>query len=109
MTSFDKREMAFEAKFAHDAETRFMVLSRRNRLLAEWAGNKLGLSGATLADYVHSVLKTEVASAGDAAVCAKITADFSAQRLAVSDADVRHQMDALLAGAVADIDHRSRA
>ena len=35
MTTFDDRENAFENKFAHDAETAFRILARRNRLLGE--------------------------------------------------------------------------
>ncbi len=33
MTTFDKREDAFEAKFAHDEELRFKATARRNNLL----------------------------------------------------------------------------
>ncbi|MBV8184811.1 MAG: DUF1476 family protein, partial [Hyphomicrobiales bacterium] len=32
MTTFDKREEGFEAKFAHDEELRFMDVARRNKL-----------------------------------------------------------------------------
>ena len=37
MTTFDKREEAFEAKFAHDEELRFLAIARRNKLLGAWA------------------------------------------------------------------------
>jgi hypothetical protein len=42
MTTFDDRENAFEAKFAHDAEMQFKAEARRNKLLgsgprASWA------------------------------------------------------------------------
>ena len=43
MTTFDKREEGFEAKFAHDEELRFLALARRNKLLAAWAA-KLGMN-----------------------------------------------------------------
>ena len=33
MTSFDNREHAFEAKFAHDAEMQFRAEARRNKLV----------------------------------------------------------------------------
>ena len=43
-TMFHERERAFEAKFAHDEEFRFLVGARRDRLFAEWAAEILGLS-----------------------------------------------------------------
>ncbi len=38
MTTFDEREKSFEKKFAMDQDLRFKAESRRNKLLAEWAG-----------------------------------------------------------------------
>ena len=35
MTTFQEREQAFEAKFAHDEEFRFLVTARRVKLFAE--------------------------------------------------------------------------
>ena len=37
MTTFDDREHAFEAKFAHDAEMVFRAEARRNKLVGLWA------------------------------------------------------------------------
>ena len=42
MTTFDKREEAFEQQFAHDEELRFKATARRNKLLGLWAAEKLG-------------------------------------------------------------------
>ena len=65
MTTFDKREKGFEQKFAHDADLKFKAESRRNKALAEWAGAKLGLSGADLEDYIKAVRKADLAEKGD--------------------------------------------
>jgi len=35
MTTFDDRENAFEAKFAHDSEMQFKAEARRNKLLGQ--------------------------------------------------------------------------
>lgn len=43
-TSFHDREQAFEAKFAHDEEFRFLVLARGDRLFARWAADRLQLN-----------------------------------------------------------------
>ena len=38
MMTFDDRERAFEAKFAHDEEMQFRIIARRNRLLGAMGG-----------------------------------------------------------------------
>ena len=40
MTTFDKREEAFEKKFAIDEEQKFKAIARRNRLLGLWVGGQ---------------------------------------------------------------------
>jgi hypothetical protein len=40
-TTFLDRERAFEAKFAHDEEFRFLALARRDKLFGRWAATTL--------------------------------------------------------------------
>ena len=51
MTTFDKREEAFERQFAHDEELKFKAEARRNRLLGLWAADQLGKSGTEAEAY----------------------------------------------------------
>lgn len=44
MTMFESRERAFEAKFAHDQEFRFLVTARRDKLLARRVAERLGMA-----------------------------------------------------------------
>lgn len=104
MTTFDKREKGFEQKFAHDADLKFKAESRRNKALAEWAGAKLGLSGAELEDYIKAVRKADLAEKGDDDVYRKVKADLDAKGIAVSETEVRSFMMEALAKAVADIE-----
>jgi hypothetical protein len=105
MTTFDDREKAFEKKFAHDADLKFKAESRRNKMLAQWAGEKLGVTGAALDDYIKAVRKADLEEAGDNDVFRKVKADLVAKGVAVSDADIRKQMGEFLAKAVADIEN----
>ena len=50
MLTFEDRERAFEAKFAHDEEFRFLVTARRDKLFAQWAAARCRLSGPAAAD-----------------------------------------------------------
>lgn len=104
MTTFDDRQQGFEKKFAHDADLKFKAESRRNKALAEWAGAKLGLSGADLEAYVKAVRKADLAEAGDDDVFGKVKADLAAKGLNIADAEIRKVMGEALAKAVSDIE-----
>ena len=103
MTTFDKREEGFERKFAHDEELRFKATSRRNKLLGQWAAEKLGLGGAEAEAYIKAVIKADFAEAGDEDVFRKIRSDFDAKGVVQSDHQIRRTMNELLAKAVEQI------
>lgn len=64
MTMFADRERGFEAMFARDAEMKFRVAARRDRLLGLWAAEVLGKTGEEAKDYVAAILKFDCATAG---------------------------------------------
>ena len=103
MTTFDKREDAFEQQFAHDEELRFKATARRNKLLGLWAAEKLGLSGAEAETYAKSVVIADFEEAGDHDVMHKIRKDFDAKGVVQSDHQISRVMTELMAKAVADI------
>jgi hypothetical protein len=103
MTSFDKREEAFEQQFAHDEELRFKATARRNKLIGLWAAEKLGLTGAEAENYAKSVVMTAFEDAGEPGVVRKIRADLAAKNVVQSDHQIDRAMNELMAKAVADI------
>jgi hypothetical protein len=103
MSTFDKREDAFERKFAHDEELRFKANARRNKLLGLWAAEKLGKTGADADAYARGVIAADLEEAGDEDVFRKIRKDFDAAGVTQSDHQIRRTMDELLSQAVADI------
>jgi hypothetical protein len=105
MTTFDDREKGFEKKFALDQDLKFRAESRRNKLLAEWAAAKLGITGDALAEYIRSVIKADMLEKGDEDVFRKLRKDFDAGGVSVADADIRTAMSELLAKAVTDIEN----
>jgi hypothetical protein len=79
MTTFDEREKEFEARFKHDADFRFKVTARRNRLLGLWAAERMGLSGEPADSYAKSIVAAEFEHGGDSHVVDKILADLAAK------------------------------
>jgi len=103
MTTFDKREEAFEKKYALDEEQRFKAEARRNKLLGLWVAEKLGKSGDTATAYAKEVIAAEFEGAGDADVVRKVTGDLSAKGISVSEQEIRAKMGELTAIAVAQV------
>jgi hypothetical protein len=103
MTTFDKREEGFEKKFALDEEQKFKAEARRNRLLGQWAAEKLGLTGDAVAVYAREVVAADFEEAGDGDVLRKVFGDLSAKGIAITQAQVRVKMDELMATAVMQV------
>ena len=74
MTTFDKREEAFEKKFALDEELKFKAEARRNRLLGLWVAEKLGITGDAAIAYARETVAGAFAEGGDKAVVARLVA-----------------------------------
>lgn|ERR1700694_1757506 len=103
MTTFDKREEAFERKFAHDEELKFRAAARRNRLLGQWAAGLLGKSGADVDAYVKEVIAADMEQAGEEDVFRKIRKDFDAAGVNQSDHQIRRNMAEMMQTAINQI------
>ena len=103
MTTFDKREEAFEKKYAVDEELKFKAGARRNRMLGLWVAEKLGKTGADADAYAKEVIVAEFEDAHEAAVVNKVVNDLAAKGVSLSEADIRTRMDELMAQAVAQV------
>ena len=96
MTTFDKREKSFEAKYAHDQEILFKIGARRNKLLGQWMAEQLGLDGADAEAYAKAVIASDFEKPGDEDVFEKVWADVQSRGLSLTEAQVRQQMQDLL-------------
>lgn len=76
MTTFDDRENAFEAKFAHDEEMQFKAEARANKLLGLWAAELLGKSGEDAESYAKTVVIADFEEAGNEDVIRKVASDL---------------------------------
>jgi hypothetical protein len=94
MTDFNDRERAEEAKFARDEDMHFRVQARRNRLLGQWAAERMGLSAVEAEAYAKSVVQADFEEAGDEDVVRKLLGDLVSAGLDVSEADIRAALDA---------------
>jgi len=96
MTTFNKREKAFEEKYKHDQELQFKVEVRRNKLLGLWVAELLGKAGDEAEAYAKEVVAADFEEPGDADLVRKVLADFEAAGTEFSEHRLRKKMDELL-------------
>jgi len=92
---FEDRERGYEAKWAHDEETLFRIMARRNMRLGEWAASQLKLPDARIDDYVEALGELGVAGKGPDPVLEKVRVDFLAARLDIADDAIAAKAKAL--------------
>jgi len=104
MTSFNDREKAYEKKFAHDAELKFKASARRNKLLGQWAAEKMGMTGDEADNYAKGVVLADLEEPGEEDVYRKIRGDFDEADIDQSDHQIRRNMAELMDTAVRQIE-----
>jgi hypothetical protein len=103
MTTFDKREEAFEKKFAIDEEQKFKAIARRNRLLGLWVADRLGISGDAAGAYAKEVIASEFDGTDDTGVISKVSGDLAAKGVTLGEDELSAKMNELMAEAIAQV------
>jgi len=93
MTDFKDRKRAEEAKFAHDEEMMFRITARRNRLVGQWAAERMNLTDAESEAYAKSVVQADFEEAGDEDVIRKLLGDLVSAGVEIDEAGVRAALD----------------
>lgn len=96
MSNFDEREKAFEARFRQDQEIEFKVQARRNFLFGKWAAVELGITGDDADAYCKEVVFSDFQETGDQDVLEKVSGDFKARNVQITDHILRKKMDGLM-------------
>ncbi len=93
MTTFPEREQAFEAKFAHDQEFRFLLTVRRDKLFAAWAAERLQLAEPARASLVAAVVALRDGAGHDDLLLEFMGETFAAHRHLASRAEFAAALD----------------
>ncbi len=102
MTTFDKRERGFEAKFIHDEELRFKAIARCNKMLGNWAAAQLGLTGDAAVAYANELVTANLESQTSDDTLRKVVKDLAPS--GISQQQVAQKMDEYLHVALAQIE-----
>jgi len=102
MTTFDKREQGFEAKFIHDEELRFKAMARCNKMLGNWAAAQLGLTGDAAAAYANELVTANLEDQSTDDTLRKVLKDLAPKSITAEQ--IAQRMDEFLYVALAQIE-----
>ena len=102
MTTFDKREQGFEAKFIHDEELRFKAMARCNKMLGNWAAGQLGLTGDAAVAYANELVTENLQSQTGEDTLRKVLKDLAPK--GISQQQIAQKMDEFLSAALRQIE-----
>lgn len=103
MSTFDRREEAFENRFAHDEELQFKILARANMMLGLWAAEKLHKSIEAASNYANALVAKDVAARAESSVQAQIHKDFVAAGVAQSEHQIARHFEEFRAQAAEEM------
>lgn len=92
MSGFDERERNYEKKFERDQELAFKAKARRNKLLALWVAEKMGLSGPDAEAYSRGIVEGEVRHRNDEDLIGHLARDAQAKGVALDAARLRTEL-----------------
>lgn len=93
---FEKKTKAHEKEQVLKDELAFKVLARRNKMLGLWAAEQMGLTGDAASAYAKDVVAADLDEPGDADLVRKVMKDFADKGIAMTEARLRQEMEALL-------------
>jgi hypothetical protein len=102
MTTFDKREQGFEAKFMHDEEVMFKAVARCNKMLGNWAAAQLGLTGDAATTYANELVTANLGSQTTDETLYSVSRDLAPK--GISEQQVAQKMDEFIHLALAQLE-----
>ena len=72
----------------------FRIQARRNKLLGQWAAERMGLSAVETEGYAKSVVQADFEETGDEDVVRKLLGDMLSAGVEIDEAEVRTALEA---------------
>ena len=91
----ESRERAIEAYFVHQEDLAFSTSTLRNRLMAMWAGERMGLSGGALEAYAKDVVCQSLSPRSALDPAERICRDLMAKGVALDLIAIREKLSEL--------------
>ena len=93
MSSFERREEAFENRFAYDEELKFKAEARCCKLFGLWVAEQIGLEGDDAETYAKQVVASNLEEPGFDDVKRKVTPDIEAKGLSITSEELEEKLE----------------
>lgn len=93
MSRFSIDKTSGESNLLKSLQERFFATARRNKILAKWAGGRLGYKGAQLNGYVRKIILSYILLPNDRKLVDRIEQDFKAKEIEVPREDIVQKMN----------------
>jgi len=94
--SMKKKSKVHEVSHAHKQELEFKAEARRKKLVGLWAAEKMGLEGDAAGAYATEVIISDLEEPGVNDVVRKVMADFADKNVAVTEDQLREELETQL-------------
>ncbi len=101
--TFRKRGKGYEAKYKLEEEMRFKAEARRNKLLALWIAERLGMTSAETDTYIRDVVVSDLEEPGVDDVVRKVVKDCEERNVPIAEPELRAEIERLYAVALKQI------
>jgi hypothetical protein len=95
MAMFSFGNFSYEAKLRELLQSKFFRTARRNKILAKWAGGRLGYKGNTLSRYVKSIILFYLIAPNDRKIIDRIMSDFQKADIKITEDDILQKIKAV--------------
>jgi hypothetical protein len=103
---FEDRERGYEAKWSHDEEMRFRILTLQNVRVARWAAELMRLPSDQLAQYEQAMIAVGMTHDGSDKVIAKVRDDLALRNVSCPESTIRRKMRELFIDAERELTSR---
>lgn len=93
MAKFSIDRASGESNLLRTLQEKFFATARRNKILAKWAGGRLGYKDAQLTCYIRRIILSYVLLPNDRKLIDRIEADFRAKGIDVPREDIVQKMN----------------
>ncbi|OSQ49676.1 DUF1476 domain-containing protein [Thalassospira alkalitolerans] len=95
MANLTDRERGFEAKYSFDLERDFRIEAHLYKMLALWAGEKMGMSEAESRAYAAKVVGDVVTNPQENGVVAVLLAEFGRHKIDMTVSELTSKLEQL--------------
>lgn len=93
MSKFSVDSASNESGLLSALQSKFFATARRNKILAKWAGGRLGYKGSQLNGYVRKIVLSYLLIPNDKRLVDRIEQDFRNAEIDVSRDDIMQKMN----------------